>query len=198
MDVYTPVKVYTYTVSYFWPFLKLSRADDFKFKGIDPSINRSLHQIQGHRPFSTRLYTSTTPPIFSSTLAISILGCIGWPITGWFTFRAAWFVQLCNTGHEPLWVKVVTTMILAKQCYSHKRTYSTIFVTITGFGNWIHPVCLLAIEIVPLAIELASCFGIENSSVTRLADGVNMKTRCSSCVMIMSKYNCCKQLFRRQ
>ena len=38
----------------------------------------------------------------------------------------------------------------------------------------------------------------ENSSVTRLAAGVNTKTRCSSCVIILFKYNCCKQLLRRR
>ena len=37
-----------------------------------------------------------------------------------------------------------------------------------------------------------------NSSVTRLAAGVNTKTRCSSCVIILFKYNCCKQLLRRR
>ena len=34
------------------------------------------------------------------------------------------------------------------------------------------------------------------SSLTSLAAGVNTKTRCSSCVMILFKYNCCKQLFK--
>ena len=36
----------------------------------------------------------------------------------------------------------------------------------------------------------------KTSSVRRLAAGVNMKTRCSNCVIILSKYNCCKQLLR--
>jgi len=36
----------------------------------------------------------------------------------------------------------------------------------------------------------------ENTSLTRLAAGVNTKTRCSSCVIILFKYNCCKQLLR--
>ena len=51
---------------------------------------------------------------------------------------------------------------------------------------------VLAIEFVLLAIDF-----VQLAQKTRLAAGVNKKTRCSSCVIILSKYNCYKQLFRR-
>jgi len=53
----------------------------------------------------------------------------------------------------------------------------------------------LAIEFVALAFEFVTlAFWHENSSLTRLAAGVNTKTRYSSCVIILFEYNCCKQL----
>jgi len=56
---------------------------------------------------------------------------------------------------------------------------------------------LLPNEFVPLAIEFIAwllnlSLWHENSSITRLAAGVNTKTRFSSCVMILFKYNYCK------
>ena len=58
-------------------------------------------------------------------------------------------------------------------------------------GKWIHSV---GKWICPVGYWIR-CFGIAlaRSSVTRLAAGVNMKTRCSSCVIILFKYNCCFQ-----
>ena len=79
-----------------------------------------------------------------------------------------------------------------------------VHLSLTGFGNWIRPdlSCWLLNSSLWLLNSslwlLNSSLWHENLSVTRLAAGVNTKTRCSSCVIILFKYNCCKQLLRRQ
>ena len=64
---------------------------------------------------------------------------------------------------------------------------------------------LLANEFVPLAIEFVA-LAFEFVTLARKfvhnkiawEAGVNTKTRRSSCVLILFKYNCCKQLLRRR
>ena len=91
-------------------------------------------------------------------------------------------------------------------CYFHKNSYSHRFFS-KSYSN--HKYSRYRFWQLNLSFRFScwqvnsSCWLLnlllwhKNSSIKRLAAGVNTKTRCSSCVIILSKYNWCKQLFKR-